>query len=529
MSSTAAKKINPPLPDDLAQCHSLIHSRDALIDELTATIRLQEREKALLLHRVEQLLRRQYGRSSEKIDPRQLLLFLADAMQKAQAELDEAVEPEPEPKPKKKGHGRKKPPAELPHWPLEHPVPDADKVCAECGTEKKRIGQKVTEQLEFAPASLFVIDHIQPVMACPCCQSSVTVAPKPAQIIEKGLPGPGLVAHVVVSKYCDHLPLHRQEDIFARHGLELSRKTMWDWVRAAALTLEPVVALMTQRVLESKVIHTDDTPIDLRGRGLNGQGRFWVYLGDGEHPYTVYDFTPNRRRDGPVQFLRDFKGDEQSPRYLQADAYGGYDGIFTTANGVFECACWAHARRKFHDARNSDVNRAHQVLAWIRQLYEVEHDARELDAAQRRAMRLERAKPILDTIADWLGAQEGRILPKSPIGEAVTYLRNQWHALARYLDDGDLAIDNNAAENALRGIALGRKNYLFIASERGGRAAATLYSMVRSAKRNGIDPFAYLRDLFLRIPTHPNKDIHQLLPDHWKRDILPELKTPPRP
>lgn len=314
-STTTPQHLNPALPGDLEACHALITELTAVKDELTATIRLQEREKALLLHRVEQLLRRQYGRSSEKIDPRQLLLFLADAMQKAQAELEEAVEPEPEPKPKKKGHGRKKPPAELPHWPLEHPVPDGDKVCAECGAEKKRIGQKVTEQLEFAPASLFVIDHIQPVMACPCCQGQVTVAPKPAQIIEKGLPGPGLLAHVVVSKYCDHLPLYRQEDIFARYGVELSRKTMWDWVRAAALTLEPIVALMTQRVLESKVIHTDDTPIDLRGRGLNGQGRFWVYLGDSEHPYTVYDFTPNRRRDGPVEFLRDFKGDEQSPRY----------------------------------------------------------------------------------------------------------------------------------------------------------------------------------------------------------------------
>ena len=204
------------LPDDLAQCH-------ALIDELLSSLRQQELEKARLLARVEHLLRQMYGRSAEKIDPAQLLLFAAGAMAAVEAEAQqvETVEFEPEAAPKKKGHGRKKPPVELPHLPIEYPVPESEKVCAECGAAKKRIGQKVTEQLEYAPASLFVIDHIQPVFACPCCQEGVTVAPKPAQPIAKGLPGPGLLAQVVVSKYADHLPLYRQEDIFGRHGIEL--------------------------------------------------------------------------------------------------------------------------------------------------------------------------------------------------------------------------------------------------------------------------------------------------------------------
>ena len=457
-------------------------------------------------------------------------------MQKVQAETPEAEAPqvgvvEGEPQSKKKGHGRKKPPEELPHLPMEHPVADTDKVCAECGKEKTRIGEKITEQLEYAPASLFVIDHIQPVYACPCCESGVTVAPKPAQPIEKGLPGPGLLAQVVVSKYCDHLPLYRQEGIFERHGIELSRKTMCDWVLTSAKILEPVVDAMTERVLQSKVIHTDDTPVDLRGPGVNGQGRFWVYVGDGQHPYTVYDFTPNRRRDGPVQFLRDFKGTRDGPRYLQADAFGGYDVLFEADADafVFEVACWAHARRKFHDAKTTDVARSHQVLAWVKLLYDVEREAKDVDTTQRRALRQEKSKPILDAIKNWLDAQQGHVLPKSAIGEAVTYARNQWAALGRYLDDGDLAIDNNAAENALRAIAIGRKNWLFAGSHRGGRAAATLYSVIQGAKRHGIDPFTYLRDLFLRIPTHPNKQIHQLLPDNWKRDILPDLNTPPRP
>ncbi len=523
-----------PLPNDLAQCHAFIAHLQATLDELTATVRLQQRKEAALLHRIEQLLRQTYGRRSEKIDPAQLLLFAAQAMEAVAPDAQAEAKVEEPSTPKKKGHGRKKPPLELPHLPLEHPVADADKVCAECGGEKKRIGEKISEQLEYAPASLFVIDHIQPVYACPCCQADVTVAPKPAQPIEKGLPGPGLLAHVVVSKYGDHLPLYRQEDIFERHGLELSRQTMCGWVMASAHLLEPVVEAMKRSVLESNVIHTDDTPVTARTPGQKGthQSRFWVYLGDGAHPYTVYDYTPSRKRDGPVAFLDGFFGTQEKPRYLQADAFGGYDGIYATADEkvqdrvVLEVACWAHARRKFYDARTSDVTRSHAMLGWIRELYQIERDAKELDASQRHALRQEKSKAILDTIENWLDEQQGAILPKSPSGEAIHYARNNWKALTRYLDDGDLAIDNNAAENALRAIAIGRKNWMMIGSARGGRAAATLYSLIHSAKRHAIDPFIYLRDLFLRVPTHPNKQIQQLLPDHWKRDILPTLDPP---
>jgi transposase len=526
------------LPNDLAQCHALLNTKEALIEELTATVRLQAREKAALLHRIEQLLRQTYGRRSEKIDPAQLLLFAMEAMEAAAApEAQAEAKAEAPSAPKKKGHGRKRPPLELPHLPLEHPVADADKVCAECGGEKKRIGEKITEQLEYAPASLFVIDHIQPVYACPCCQEGVVVAPKPAQPIEKGLPGPGLLAHVVVSKYGDHLPLYRQETIFERHGLELSRQTMCGWVMAGARLLEPLVDTMKRSILESKVIHTDDTPVTACTPGQKGthKSRFWVYLGDGAHPYTVYDYTPSRKRDGPVAFLEGFFGTKEYPRYLQADAFGGYDGIYIRCDGndpgrvLLEVACWAHARRKFYDARTSDVARSHALLGWIRELYQVERDAQELDAPKRRELRQENAKTILDKIKEWLDEQQGVVLPKSPIGEAIQYARNNWTALTRYLDDGDLAIDNNAAENALRAIAIGRKNWMTLGSDRGGRAAAILYSLVQSAKRHALDPFLYLRDLFLRILTHPNRQIDQLLPDHWKRDTLPTLDTPPRP
>ena len=508
------------LPNDVAHCHALIHA-------LTAALERQEREKGRLLHRVEMLLHQLYGRRSEKVDPAQLLLFVEQAMAAA-AQAPAEPEPEPgEPVPSKRGHGRRKPPVELPRLPIEHPVPEADKVCAQCGRDKTRIGQDVSEQLEYAPASFFVIEHIRPKYACPCCQEGVTVAPKPAQPIEKGLPGPGLLAHVVVGKYTDHLPLNRQESILARHGVHLSRQTLWGWVWASALLLEPVVDAMRRRILQSKVIHTDDTPVTVQARGGGTYtGRFWVYAGDAAHPYITYDYTPSRKRDGPVEFLRAFTGTPEAPRYLQADAFGGYDGIYAAGNGVCEVACWAHARRKFYDARKTDANRAHPMLAWIQQLYAVERDAKDLDAAARQTMRAERSKPILDAIKAWLDAQQPHVLPKSPIGEAFHYALNQWTALTRYLSDGDLSIDNNVAERNLRGIAIGRKNWMTLGSDRGGRAAAILYSLIQSAKRHDLDPFVYLRDLLLRIPTHPNKDIGKLLPDQWKIHLLPEATTP---
>ena len=514
----------PTLPDDVAQCHAMIVHLRAAVGELAQTLQKQEREKARLLHRVQQLLEQIYGRRSEKIDPAQLLLFVEQALCSA-SEVEAEPEPEPnEPAPRPKGHGRRKPPAELPRLPIEHPVPDSEKVCAQCGKDKTRIGEDVSEQLEYTPASFFVIEHIRPKYACPCCQEGVTVAAKPAQPIEKGLPGPGLLAHVVVSKYCDHLPLYRQESIVARHGVHLSRKTLWGWVWAAARLLEPVVEAMRARILQSKVLHTDDTPVTVQARGGGTYtGRFWVYAGDAHNPYLVYDYTPNRRRDGPVQFLSEFIGTSESPRYLQADAFGGYDGIYAADGAyVLEVACWAHTRRKFHDARKTDANRAHRMLAWIQQLYAVEREAKALDATARLALRQEKSKPILDAVKGWMDAQQPGVLPKSPIGEAVQYAQNQWTALTRYLDDGDLSIDNNLAERNLRGIAIGRKNYLFLGSDRGGRAAAILYSLIQSAKRHDLDPFVYLRDLLLRIPTHPNKDIHRLLPDPWKTHFLPE-------
>ena len=260
------------------------------------------------------------------------------------------------------------------------------------------------------------------------------------------------------------------------------------------------------------------------GSGKTKTGRLWVYIGDPRNPYTVFDYTPSRSRDGPVNWLKTYKG------YLQADAFGGYDGIYLdsggdTSGGIVEVACWAHARRKFYDARTSDAARAHQALAMIRLLYDVERDAKEkkLDAVQRQALRQERSLPLLGQLQQWLEAQRDGVLPKSPMGTAITYALNNWDALMRYTSDGDLAIDNNAAERAIRPITIGRKNYLTLGSDAGGRTAAILYSLVASAKRHGMDPWVYLRDVLATVANTPVSQLGKFLPDRWKQQQLNEI------
>ncbi|MFC1806571.1 IS66 family transposase [Planctomycetota bacterium] len=489
------------LPDDLAFLKQMVH-------DLAVALRDQQERTKQLEHQLALLRRHQFGRKSEKIDPAQLLLAFA------QLEDDAELPPPPEPsaKPAPKGHGRKPLPEDLPRERIEHDLPPEGKRCGKCGSTLEKIGEDVSRQLDYVPASFVVREHVRLKYACKACEESVVLAPLPPQPIEKGLPGAGLLAHVLVSKYADHLPLHRLEGIFKRQGVEIARSTQCDWVRDSATLLEPIVREMAREVLASKVIHTDDTPVrvqDRLRRGRTRQGRLWVYRGDRDHPYTVFDYTPTRKRDGPATFLEGYKG------YLQADAFSGYDGIYAGGH-VVEVACWAHARRKFHDAKTTDSSRAHIALAIIRQLYHVERRARELGPKKRREMRQEHSRPVLDHFRAWLDAQALAVLPQSPMGQAIGYTLGQWTALCRYLDDGDLAIDNNAAERELRAIAVGRKNWLFLGSNRGGRRAAIAYSLIATCKRHDIDPFAYLRDVLERVATHPSSGIAVLLPPNWK-------------
>jgi transposase len=391
-----------------------------------------------------------------------------------------------------------------------HDLEEHDKMCSYCGRPMKCIGEDVTRELEYQPAKLEAHIHVRPKYACPRCQDGVSAAPLPPRPIPGGIAGPGLITEVSVGKFGDHLPLYRLEDILARYGVYLSRSTLCDWMKAVAYLFRPLYELQRQRVLQSSVMWTDDTHVTVLG-GEQGSftGYFWTYLGDDEHPYSVYDFTASRTRAGPTRFLAGYSG------YLHADAYTGYDAMFLdVASGVSEVACWADARRKFFDAVPGSPRQAHQVLEWIRQLYDIEDRAHDLSVEARHALRLAESSPILDRIEVYLAELATSVLPKSNLAKAVTYARNQWAALRRYTEDGRLTIDNNVSERTLRHQAVGRRNWLFLGNEAAGPRAAVLYTILAGAKRHRIEPWTYVRDLLLRLHAD-DPCLEEMLPDRW--------------
>lgn len=482
-------------------------------EQLLATLGEKDQLIEKLTHQLALFRRYLYGRRSEQLDPGQLLLEFASWVHAQQTAGAAPAAPPPvvAPAPARRGHGRTPLPALLPRRRVEHTLPPDRCTCTACGTALVKIGEETSEQLDYQPASLHVVEHVRFTYACRACEETVVTAPLPAAPIEKGRPGPGLLAQVITAKYADHLPLNRQVDIFTRHGVTLTRQTLCDWVAAGADLLTPVYEDLRANVLASAVLHTDDTPVPVldRARTETRPGRLWVYVGDSRPADIVYDYTADRSRAGPLAILGNFRG------HLQADAYAGYDALYATGR-VVEVGCWAHARRYFWDAKASDPVRGLPALAFIQQLYAVEAAAKGLDADTRRARRQADALPVLGRFKPWLDEQADRVLPKSPIGEAVGYVRAQWTALTRYCENGALAIDNNAAERALRRVCTGRKNWLFCGSDEGGTRAAILYSLVATCKAHGIDAWAYLRDVLERIPTHPNSRRAELLPRNWK-------------
>jgi transposase len=478
------------------------------------------------------ILRRYYGPRAEKFDPRQLLLF---GQQIEQALLDRAsIEDESGEKlvtrriRRRHKHGRQQLPEHLERIEIEHDLDD--KACPACGNERCRIGQEASEQLEYFPASFKVLRHIQYKYACTKCDHdgynpNIEAARKPAQPIDKGLPGPSLLAYVITSKLGDHLPLYRLERIFARQQVHVARSTMCAWMRCAGELVKPLVDLMTERIRGSKVIHTDDTPVPIQSPGAKQcrKGRIWCYLGDEANPYIVFDYTPSRSRDGPAKWLAGYEG------YLQADAYGGYDGIYHSER-VTEVACWAHARRKFYDAQDSDERRAAQMLTMIAELYAVEREAKgaierevtDADDDARLALRQERSVPVLARIKAWLDAESEVVLPRSPMAAAITYAKNQWTALTTYTTRGFLNIDNNASERSLKRVAIGRKNWLFAGNDAAAENHARLWSLIASCERHGVDPQRYLTSVLAKIGTTPADDLGQFLPDTWKTEDAAE-------
>ncbi len=495
------------LPEDPAALRQMVLG---LLTELDS----KQRELSRVRHMLEQLLRWRYGQKRERVDENQLFLFAVGLVSAGKEPVTAAAgkdTPPAAPSAKPKGHGRQRLPESLERRRVVYDVAEQQRQCPHCQGELKHIGEEISERLEYVPSSFHVIQEVCQKYACPKGCTVVT-ADKPMQPIEKGLPGPGLLAQVAVSKYGDHLPLHRQEEIYRRQDVELTRQTMCGWMRDCAELVSPLYELMKEQVLSSKAVQTDDTPVPVLDPELprTRTGRIWTYVG--KDPHTVYDYTPNRSRDGPDAFLKPFSG------YLQADAYSGYDHLYQDPErGIVEVACWAHARRKFYEAQSSDLMRSTVMLAYIGLLYEVEREAgaRSLESTERQALRQARSVPILNDIQVYLETERGKVLPKSPEGQAIAYTLSNWEALKRYCEDGELAIDNNGAERSLRSVAVGRKNWMFYGSDNGGRTAAVLSSFIATCKRLGINPFAYLRDVFARISAHPKQRLAELLPDHW--------------
>jgi transposase len=520
------------LPNDLAACQQLLselysqlQDTTGTLEQTASTLEAVQQEKGQLLEEIQLLKKLLFGPRRERMAeaPGQQHLFELRSDEEGQASsadteaADEIVVPEH--RRRRRGHGWNELPAHLPRQERRHELPEAQRLCPCCGLPMPAIREDLSEELEYEPGKLYVIRHIYPQYACPKHKAGVVAAPAEPKLVEGGRYGFGVATEVLNNKFALHLPLYRQQDQLASAGVELSRSTLCDLVRVSAERLQPLAERMRQLLLQSELLWTDDTPVPLVIEGGTQQARFWTYLGDPGHPYDVYDFTTSRKRDGPANFLREFRG------YLHADAYGGYDGIYLASAGtILEVACWAHARRKFFDARNSYPREAHQMLAWIQQLYDIEDRARDLDPQLRQALRGLEAVPILDRMQAWLNDQAPRALPKSTLGQAITYARNQWQALRRYTADGRLTIDNNASERRVRAQAIGRKNWLFVGSEQAGPRAAVLYTILSSAKRHDLDTWTYLRDVLQRLSRgEPNLD--DLLPDRWKQSHPEAVRT----
>jgi len=419
-------------------------------------------------------------------------------------------------KKKRKGHGRNHPPAYLQRETETVDLPDDEKICPICKKPLREMGtQDAGSRLEYRRAAVVVITRKRKTYACSdrTCPQPPRTAPLPTPVIDKGMAEAGMLAFVLVSKFHDHLPLCRVRKILRRHGADVATSTLGGWAAQAAKVLKPLYQAMVEEVLDSRVIGTDDTPVRLLGKakGKTVEGRIWAYLGDRRHPYVVFEFTPHHRQEAPLAFLAGYEG------YLQADAYPGYDVLYESGK-IYEVGCNAHARRKYEKALKAHQMAARAAIDTIRELYDVEEEAKDLTAEERKALREAKARPILERHRAWLEAAQKAAVPKSVLGNAIGYSLRHWKALARYLEDGDLAIDNNAVERLLRIVAIGRKNWLFFGSENGGCLAAIIYSVIQSALINGVEPTEYLEDVLTRIRTHPRERIDELLPDRWKAE-----------
>ena len=493
-----------------------IAAQQAVLAQKDAALAHRQQEHVVLLTTIEmlklqiaRLKRMQFGRSSEKTDQRieQLELIVED-LETSSAEY-EARAGAPI-KPPRKPPGRNRLPDHLPRETIRH---EPEGARCECGGALRTLGEDVSEVLEYVPARFKVIRHVRPRMACACCERIVQV-PAPSRPIARGLAGPALIAHVLTSKYADHIPLYRQSVIYARSGVELERSTLADLVGSATALMQPLERALKRHVMSAQKLHADDTPVPVLqpGRKTTKTGRLWTYLRDerpagGSAPPAMWmQYTPDRKGEHPVGHLDGWRGT------LQADAYAGYDELYRRG-GIKEAACWAHARRKFYELAQAGTSPiAEEAIERIAELYRIEARIRGRPAHERARVRNEEAWPLLEAMHTWLKATLSKVSTRSAIALAIRYSLGHWKALTLYAQDGLVEIDNNAAERSLRDVAIGRKNYLFAGSDAGGERAAAIYSLIGTAKLNGIDPERYLREVLTRIADHPINRIDELLP-----------------
>lgn len=405
-----------------------------------------------------------------------------------------------------------------------HELSAEERACPCCGVERREIGADESWQIEYFPGHFERIQHVRKKYACPACEHnganpSIETAAKPETAIDKGLAGPGLLAYIVTSKFSDYLPLYRLEDIFTRQGFEISRATQSVWCGDVADLAEPLYELMAEQVRASHVVATDDTIMPMLSRGKAAKARMWVYVGDEENPYNVFDFTLNRGRDGPKYFLKDYR------EVLLADAYAGYNGV-VAGNEITRAGCWAHARRKLIEAEKAAPEIAREAVDRVRALYAVERQAQELSAAERLKLRQRSSAPVLAGFREKLLGWKEHLLPKHPMAEAVSYVLGQWEELNVFCSDGAVPIDNNVSEREMKRVVLNRKNSLFVGNARGGRTAAILASLTSSCRRHDVDPQLYLTQLLVNLPSARMSDLAAWLPDQWKRRQAARQNSP---
>jgi transposase len=512
------------VPIDRRQLPQSADVLQQMVLDLIAQLDASEARRIKTENMLRQLLAARSGRRSEQITEEQLALF--EAGLKAQGVNVEDLskgkgdgnDPDDKAPPASPGisaeagsRGRRALPCHLKRERIVHDLEEQEKHCARCAQDLREFGEETSERYEYIPAQLIVIEDVCKKYSCAC---TVKTAGKPSQPIEKSTAGASLLTQVIVAKFGDHLPLHRQTKIFRRFGVELSDRTMCGWMRQCADLLDPLYKKLKNFVLASKVVGTDDTPVKVLDRKLpqTRKGRIWPYVGDRDHPAVIYDYTPTRERAGPEAFLKDFRG------HLQADAYVVYDSFFTDpSRGMVEVGCWAHARRHFHNALEQDPAHMGGVLAMIAHLYDVEKIGRQngLHGEALQMLRERDARPMLNGLHEYLLAIREQVLPRSAAGQAIAYALKNWTALTRYCSDGDLLIDNNGTERSLRSFAVGRNNWTFFGSDNGGKTAAVLRSFVASCELARIDPFAWFRDVLGRIAEHPVKRLEELLPHNW--------------